>query len=203
MPARALDVLSNFRKCFCPDVEPKAFDVLCAVLNRVYRARESAKISDIRKQHDKKITALQRKFNTSSSLVTVQQLQKIAALKREVKKLRMRTPSKDKTIRGGKRMGAPADGSWAAITTGKDAMSDVAVLMESSLKMKRRCDTLTVENVKLRDAVRKALAAIENTAEIHKEGAMAQNRHVQRCWDCLAMGCISVHCISLLRLMLR
>lgn len=165
VPARAVEILQTFRRCFCPDVDWGAFEVLSLVLDRIWRGRESQKVDKVEQRYGQKIEKLQRQSNQTESMLLVQQTQKIAALRKQLRASggRRRQVSKAGTALEGTK-------KW-----------DVRRMAEKNLDLAMKVDALEAENVNLRDILQKSSAAVDNVIAVHREGAAAQNRQIRRC----------------------
>lgn len=63
VPARAIDIMTNFRRSFCPKLPWPVLEMLLLVLNKVWRKWESHRMAALQQRHRAALRAARRKAN--------------------------------------------------------------------------------------------------------------------------------------------
>lgn len=68
VPARAIDVVANFRRSFCPSLPWALLEMLLLVLDKVWQKREGRRLAGLQQRHRAALRAARRKANHVSQL---------------------------------------------------------------------------------------------------------------------------------------
>mmetsp|Transcript_13409 Transcript_13409/g.34779 ORF Transcript_13409/g.34779 Transcript_13409/m.34779 type:complete len:650 (-) Transcript_13409:193-2142(-) len=166
VPARAIDVVANFRRSFCPSLPWALLEMLLLVLDKVWQKREGRRLAGLQQRHRAALRAARRKANHVSPMLIVRQKDRINALERQLASAKAESKLQ-------RRLGQAGGGG----------RSLAGVALEKQLALARQLEVLGVENLQLRDVLRKAASAVDQVQAIHREGAAAQARQAVAALD--------------------